>query len=83
MKGKLPLKLGNELWFSFSMVPFALFFAYLAVLQESGRNLVGSLLVAAIFMGRAYDRMRKVRLARFMGEHPEWQRIYDSWNGDS
>jgi tetrahydromethanopterin S-methyltransferase subunit C len=78
MKEKLQDKLGGEFWFSLSMILFSVVGMYFAVRMESGRNLIGSLVVAAAFIWRAYDRIRKFRLARFLQENPGMERIYKS-----
>ena len=82
MKDALPSKLGGEFWFSLSMILFALVGTYFAVRMQSTRNLMGSLLVAAAFIWRAYHRIRMVRLARYLNEHPDIKRTYEAWSGD-
>jgi len=78
LKNVLPQKLGGEFWFACLVIPISLFFAYLGFSTGSGRNLVGSLLVAAIFLWRMFDRIQKVRLARLLSQNPEVSRIYQS-----
>ena len=78
MSAGLPQKLGGEFWLSLPFIPVSLFFAYLGFASGSGRNLVGSLVVAAIFIWRVYSQVQKVRFARLLSQNPEIQRIYES-----
>lgn len=82
MKKKLPDNLGGEFYFSLIMLLFGLFFAYVAIENGSGRNLIGTLAVAGIFSYRMYDRVQKVRLSKRLREDPDLQRTYDRWHQD-
>ncbi|MBB4839835.1 hypothetical protein HNP52_002927 [Sphingomonas kyeonggiensis] len=78
LKNVLSRKFGGEFWFAGLMILISLFFAYLGLSTGNGRALVGSLLVAAIYLWRMYDRIQKMRLARLIAENPEVSRIYHS-----
>ena len=74
----LPETLGGEVWFSLFMIVMATAAIFWGFVNESGRNIFGSILVAVIFIYRLVTRVRKVRLARLLKQNPEIARIYYS-----
>ncbi|WP_448663364.1 hypothetical protein ACG3SL_01445 [Sphingomonas sp. CJ20] len=78
MKSALPEKLGLAFWLGLPMIATSLWFAYLGYMTGSGRNLLGSLLVAAIFAWGMFDRAQKVRLARLLKQNPRVRQSYES-----
>ncbi|KTF68449.1 hypothetical protein ATB93_13750 [Sphingomonas sp. WG] len=70
--------LGFDFWIGFLVIPISLFFAWVGFSNGSGRNFLGSLLLAIIFLWKMIDRVRKVRLARLLDQNPKVRDIYHS-----
>ena len=78
MKPALPKRLGSAFWLGPPIIAISFWFAYLGYSTGSGRNLLGSLLVAAISAWGMVDRVQKVRLARLLDENPRVRQSYES-----
>ncbi|NLS27983.1 hypothetical protein S2M10_29860 [Sphingomonas sp. S2M10] len=78
MKSSLPRSLGVEFWVGFLVIPISLFFAWVGYSNGSGRNFLGSVLVATIFLWKMIDQFRRVRLAKLLDQNPKVRDSYHS-----
>jgi hypothetical protein len=72
----LPEKLGGKLWFFLLMIAIGCSGVIHGALKGVGLNIIGGVMVIAIYVAQTIQLVRDVRLARYLKQHPDIAKTY-------